>query len=321
MRKFFKHAKKIEEPREIQKYAAVISKNGREFFGLFDISSKKAFQEAIVKLAENHEEYPDDIRAVAMGVINTEYMNKYGSNLPLFYGIPCLKDNIIDLNEIAEIEKTSEENRFGYVLNDIFLPLDNAANIKAASDLLEEHTSKFDGLDRVKFASKIKVAARKHNVKTNKIVEKYASDQINLDFYELMDQRIKIAENYPETLKVLQKIRKDAPSKEPIKIAEELVVVDNMLPFSMKMAKESSAVLGSDSPRFYSSINVPDAFETVFGVVERPLRFHEKVASLDREKLATVFSDVFIDRLMENPRDVIDRASPEVVLTLKELAD
>lgn len=304
---------------EEQNYAVVIA-NGKERYGLFNISTPKEAEDSLKKVAMNEDNIPDEILEVAMGVMNTVYMSKSGSEWPLFINVVprdtnLLDNNSIDWNSYELIQKNA--NRKGVVYNKVFLPLDTKTNIKSACELLEEHKKNFSGIDRVKFASAIAEAATEFKIQVTDIVTKYAFGTLNPDFYELMDERIEIAKDYPETQTLLKNIREDASSLSTDKVAEALEITDGMLPFSMKFVKQVK--LGSNKPGFYAGINVPDAFNTVYGVQIRPKTIIEKVANLSDEKLGIYFSEVFIEKLRNDPQGVIDRAPATVMKTLRNM--
>lgn len=309
----------IVKPDELQKYAVVIV-DGGDHYGLYDISSDDGLQSSINKLAINEDGLPEIVRAIAMGVINTVYMAKTGSRWPLFIGAPVLDDNRIAAGEVdwTEFElKQKNADKVGFIYNGIHLPLDTPVNINAACDFMNKYGDQFEGSERVKFANEIVTQAEKHGTQVGNEVEKYASNSLNPLFYELMKERIKLVEDYPETLNVLKQVYEDAAVVSVDKTAESLQAVDAMLPFSMKYG--SNGLIGSDRPRFYSMINIPDAYEVVYGVHERPLTFVEKVANLDDKKLKTIFSDVFIERLRTDPERTVKNAAPQVKIVLTEL--
>lgn len=319
MNKFIKELAQPVKTGEETNYAVIII-DGNKQYGLFDVSSDEATQESLKKMATNIEDVPYEILTVAMGVVNTIHMSKTGSEWPLFIDIPALDDNTIQNENIdwKEYELTQKNaNRPGVVYNGQFLPLDKKANVEAAADLLAERAKDFRGIDRVKFATAIKSAAERLKIKVNDTVEKYAYGTLNPDFYDLMDQRIEVAKDYPETKKLLEEIKTDAPTMMVDKVAEVLDVIDRMLPFSVKFATQHT--LGSDRPMFFSSISVPDAFDTVYGKQVRPRTFVEKVANLDNEKLGQYFTPVFVEKLKADPEDIINRATPAVKSKLRQL--
>lgn len=305
---------------EEHNYAVVVT-DGVNRHGLFDISDDDKLQDSINKLAISKDKLPVEICAVAMGVINTVYMSKTGKEWPLFINMPPLETNLIDSRDInwtsfELAQKTADE--VGFLYHDKFLPLDSKANIKAACSLLETYATRFDGKTRVKFANAICKEAKKLGVEVNGAVDKYATGTLNPQFYDLMDERIKIAQDYPETVEVLKQIMEDAAVMKTEKVADAMVVVDMMLPFSMKFGGKAG-VFGSDRPMFFSKIAVPDAYNTVFGFSERPLTFSERVALIDDEKLGAIFSDVFIKKLREDPETMVKNAAPQVRTALMEM--
>ncbi|MFA7710498.1 MAG: hypothetical protein WCY30_05290, partial [Candidatus Neomarinimicrobiota bacterium] len=217
MQEFLKHAEKIGR-NDIEKYAAVVVV-GNELYGFFNISDNDNFQKSVEKIAMDAENYPDEVRSLAMGIMNTEYVNKTGSAWPLFLGIPMIDTNVINISEINEVKKVAS-NSDGYLMgNGVFLPLDTSANIDAAGNLLNEYASRFDGIERVKFAQAIVKAADKLKVAVHDKVAKYASPNLNPDFYKLIDERIKFAESYPETINILKKIKSESATMTPDKVA------------------------------------------------------------------------------------------------------
>ena len=223
-----------------QNYAVIIA-DGKNRYGLFDVSTPEEAEKSLNKIAMNEDNIPVELLHAAMGVINTMYMSKTGSEWPLFINVPSRDTNVIDNTEVdwTEFELTQKNaNRTGVIYNNVFLPLDSKSNVKAAADLLDQRKEDFTGLDRVKFASAISQQAEKYKVETNDTVKKYAFGTLNPDFYELMDERIKIAKDYEETKVLLDKLREDASVMSPDKVAEALEVTDHMLPFSMKFVTQ-----------------------------------------------------------------------------------
>lgn len=319
MNKLISDVAKLVKVAEEQNYAVIVA-DGKDRYGFFNVSTPKHAEESLKKLATNDDNIPQEIIVTAMGVINTMYMSKTGSEWPLFMNVEPIDDNVLNNDQInwdnyELIQKNA--NREGIVFGDTFLPLDTKSNVKAASDLLASHHDKFGGIDRVKFASKISTQATKFGIKVGDVVEKYAYGTLNPDFYELMDNRINVAKDYSETRTLLENIKTDASSMSTNKVAEALEVTDRMLPFSMKFAAQIK--MGSDRPMFYSGINVPDAFNTVYGVQIRPKTLVEKIANISDEKLAIHFSDVFIEQLRESPKEMIDRATSTVMTTLRNI--
>ena len=305
---------------EENNYAVIIA-DGTKRYGLFDVSTPKEAEESLKKIAVNNENIPPELLDVAMGVINTLYMSKTGSEWPLFVNVRAREDNLIDDSDVNWIDYEliqKNANREGVVYNNIFLPLDTKSNVKAAAELLEEGKNIFIGIDRVKFASAIATQADKLKVEINETVLKYAFGTLNPDFYELMDERIKLADGYEDTQKLLKSIREDAPTMTVDKIAEALEVTDHMLPFSMKFATQVK--LGSERPIFSSKMNVPDAFNTAYGVQVRPKTLVEKIAGLPDESFKPFFTKVFVNKLREDPKNTINRATPTVMATLRNLA-
>jgi hypothetical protein len=303
-----------------QNYAVIIA-DGNNRFGLFDVSTPEEAEKSLNKIATNEDNVPVEILQAAMGVINTLYMTKTGSEWPLFINIPSRDTNVINNSEVdwTDYELTQKNaSRPGVIYNNVFLPLDSKSNVKAAADLLDQHKEEFAGLDRVKFASAITQQAEKFEVSVNDTVKKYAFGTLNPEFYELMDERIKIAKDYEETKSLLETLRSNAPNTVPDKIAEALEVTDHMLPFSMKFVTQEK--LGSNRPMFYAGINVPDAFNTVYGVQIRPKTLVEKVAGLSDDQLDPYFSKVFVEKLREDPEGVINQATPTVMKTLRNIA-
>lgn len=320
MNKIVSDISQIVKEGEEQNYAVIIT-DGKNKHGLFNVSTAKEAEETLKKVAVNDDNLPLEIINMAMGVINTLYMSKTGSEWPLFNNVQALEDNVLANSDIdwtdCELSQKNAE-RQGVVYNGTFLPLDTKANIKAAADLLAEWKDSFSGTDRIKFASAIVDQADKLNAEINETVLKYAFGTLNPEFYNLMDERIKIAEGYDDTQKLLISIKNDAPAMDVEKVADALEVTDHMLPFSMKFATQVR--IGSARPIFSSSIDTPDAFNTVYGVQIRPETFIEKVSGISDEKLSTRFTKVFINKLRDDTEGVINRATPTVVATLRNLA-
>lgn len=311
------------KPGEELKFAVVVDDLGKRY-GIYDISTDEGLKTATEKLVANKDNLPAEIRDVALGVINTHFMTKNGSEYPLFTHVVPLDVNVIDSNAIdwsSYWHAAETEKRAGHLFNGKFLPLDTPVNIKAAADFFEGNAKRFPGKERIKFATAIKKNSRKNNIPVTDTVEKYAFGTVNPDIYDLIDDRIKLASDYPETRAALEKIKEDANVVPVEKTAEALDVVDHMLPFSMAFEKHGSGVLGSRSPVFYSTIDVPDAYETAYGVQARPETLAERAAKIPEEKLGSVFTEVFILNLKKNPEFVIKTATPEVVSTLKSMID
>lgn len=296
---------------------AVVLRHGEDRVGLFDISSKDKLSETVDLLVKHAAEIPDEVLYYAIGNVNLAYMTKEGADWPLFLNGPTMEENLLDVRDVSW-EKEAETEKQGYWYNGRLLPLDTHANIKAASEFFGNHLDRFSGLERIEFASAIKEAAEAQaDLKVGYQVDRYASQEVNKDLPALVSRRIKLAESYPETQTVLQSLQENLGQMEPLKVAEVLAVVDTMMPFAAKF--EKTATVGGGRPALVGRIDVPDAFESVFGESKRPLSFAEKAARLSDEKLAEAFSPVFIERFREDPEGTIKTAAPKVKSLLQEL--
>lgn len=309
----FKAGEKVAEE-AMQKYAVILQDSlTRTFYAFVQIPDDGNLKEPVTKLANWIGMLPPEMDTIAKGVLNNLFMIKEGSELPIFAGYPALDDNLVKVDEIDwesfnQVQKAVE--RVGFSYNDKFLPLDTRANIKAASELLGRYSQEFSGRDRVVFATKIARQAEKLGVSIGDTVIKYASEQLNPDFYELLDIRLKAAENYPETLAVLRDLQQNAPALEVDKIALVMEVIDCMPPFSLKFGEVKT--LGSDRPFFSTVYHIPDAYTAVYGKVIIPRTLAEKVAAIPDEKLAERFSPVFISKLREDVAGAMERSTPQV---------
>jgi len=302
---------------------AVVVKEAGKRYGLYDISTEDGFKTATEKLVLDTDHLPAEVRGVAFGVLNTHFMTKNGSEYPLFMNVIPLDTNEIDTGEIdwaAYGEREKSASKPGYMFNGVFLPLDTRANVRAASDLMDKNSEKFPGKDRIKFATAIKRQGAALKVKTSDVVEKYAYGTVNPEIYKLLDDRIKLACDYPETRAALEKIREDANTVPVDKTAGALEIIDGMLPFSVSFEKKGH-VLGSQRPIFFSTVRVPDAYETAYGVQIRPATLEEKVAMIPDEKLMKVFTGAFVSKLRGDLSTVIKTAAPQVISTLKSLIE
>lgn len=305
--------------KDADKYAAVLLDDDGKLHGFFKIAGEEDIRESVRSLVKYQDELPVEIVKTAAGVIN-EISAVSNQGWPVFVDAPTQDNNLIKSAEIDKqryAEKFASASGEGYVLRDTFFPLDSAANVKAAGQLLEENESSLTGKERIGFAIAIKQASENFDVDLNESVEKYAHEHLNPDFQKLIDQRIKIAEHYPETVEVLRMIKDYAGEVYPQKVAEALHVVDNMMPFALKFAETKK--LGSRSPVFSASIHVPDAYATVYGSGVREKTLAEKIADAPNEQLSEVFSPVFIKQLRKNPTEVLKTASPEAIRMLEEV--
>lgn len=303
-------------------YAVVLETATGDRYGFFKIGSQADLLKSVSDLVKHQPVMPREMITKAAGVINTIHQARDGASLPVFTDVEPARSNTMktaDVNWSAYQEKLNPE-REGFEFRGQFLPLDTAANVKAAAELLETYEDEFSGPERLAFAHQIKTAAAEHEVSLNGSVEKYASAELNPAFDELVDERIKIAADYPPTVEVLKMVKTYAAKVEPAKVAEALAVTDRMLPFGYKFANHHA--LGSARPIFSSALQIPDAYTTVFGSPPaEPQTFAEKAAELTDEELGRYFTSVFINQLRETPNETVKNAAPQVVGHLRELVE
>lgn len=305
---------------DITKYAVVLS-DGPEHWGFFDISSEDKIARVILDLAENRGIIPKEMMKVAEGVINTTFMAKTGSIVPLYKGTENAYNNSIKYNEIDWNKfalSLEDDSREGFEYNGKTLPLDSKSNVKAASKFFEDHSSRFTGKNRVEFSTKIAEASEKYGVDLSPTVEKYAADHLNENFDELLEKRALLAREYPVVVGAIDDLKKNASRMPVSKVAEILVEIDQLPPFNTKFGQ--SPAMGSKHAMSLFGINIPDAYHTAYGSApERVLEFHEKVAALPDSVLMPKFSPVFAARLRKDSEITIKRASDQTRSVLAEM--
>ncbi|GAJ05792.1 unnamed protein product, partial [marine sediment metagenome] len=182
----------------MNKFAVILrDRTNRLYHAFVEIPEDGNLAAPAAKLALHMGLFPQEMSAVAKGVLNTLFMAKEGSATPLFADTDSVRSNILDINDIdweAFDVSQKQADRPGYTYNDTFLPLDTKANIKAAAEMFGEYANRFDGYNRVEFATKIAQHAKAAGIEVPEEVTKYAAGSLNPEFYDLMSVRIKAAE-------------------------------------------------------------------------------------------------------------------------------